>query len=134
MRNILSIVFVTATLLAFGQKQNDLLAMNTFKKISYKSESSVVKIDLRLTPKYKNSNGDNKDKYIALFVAGLVFTTASILEGNGNYGTWTSTPNSTSQYNQTYTTKPFIQQTPRQIMLFVGIGFTLTGGILSLKK
>ena len=55
-------------------------------------------------------------------------TTASILENDGAYGTWTKNPQPGNPYNQTYSTKPFIQQFPRNIMLFVGIGFTLTGG------
>lgn len=135
MKRLLTVIFVMTTMLSFGQ--NDVFAMNTSKgnfSTNYNVEKNTQTIDLKLktTMKYRNSEKD-RSAGLGLLIAGLAFTTAAILEGNGNYGTWSSTPNSTSQYNQTYTTKPFIQQTPRQIMLFVGIGFTLTGGILSIK-
>lgn len=131
MKRLLTIIFAMTTMLSFGQ--NDVFAMNTINKKNFSyNVSSAQTIDLKLNVSYKNPEKD-RTTGVALLIAGLAFTTASILEGNGNYGTWTSTPNSTSQYNQTYTTKPFMQQTPRQIMLFVGIGFTLTGGILSIK-
>lgn len=133
MKRLLILIFVMTTMLSFGQ--NDVFAMNTSKKefTTNYNVGNTQTIDLKLkTIKYKNPEKD-RSAGIGLLIAGLAFTTAAILEGNGNYGTWTSSPNSTSQYNQTYTTKPFIQQTPRQIMLFVGIGFTITGGILSIK-
>lgn len=131
MKRLLTLIFVMTTMLSFGQ--NDVFAMNTTKRNFNTYNVGSQTIDLKLkTTKYRNSEKD-RSAGVGLLIAGLAFTTAAILEGNGNYGTWTSTPNSTSQYNQTYTTKPFMQQTPRQIMLFVGIGFTLTGGILSIK-
>ena len=134
MKRLLTVIFVMATMLSFGQ--NDVFAMNTTKRnfdTDYNVRSTqTIDLKLKTTTKYRNSEKD-RSAGIGLFIAGIAFTTAAILEGNGNYGTWSSTPNSTSQYNQTYTTKPFMQQTPRQIMLFVGIGFTLTGGILSIK-
>ena len=78
-----------------------------------------------MLPKYKQSNTDDRKlTFAVLLVGGLAFTAASILEGNGNYGTWSHTPNSTSQYNMTYSTKPFIQQT-RVIMFGVGVGLSL---------
>ncbi len=134
MKKVLTIIFLLTTMLSFGQ--NDVFAMNITKPKSVvftnTDNSSNYKIDLKINTRYKNESKD-RSAGLGLFIAGLAFTTAAILEGNGNYGTWTRNPNSTSQYNQTYTTKPFMQQTPRQIMLFVGIGFTLTGGILSIK-
>lgn len=87
-----------------------------------------------MLPKYKQNNTDDrKVTFAVLLIGGLAFTAASILEGNGNYGTWSHTPNSTSQYNMTYSTKPFIQQT-RAIMLGVGVGLSLTGVIGLLNK
>lgn len=134
MKRLLTVIFVMTTMLSFGQ--NDVFAMNTPKRnftTNYNVENTqTIDLKLKTTTKYKNSERD-RTAGVGLLIAGLAFTTAAILEGNGNYGTWTHTPNSTSQYNQTYTTKPFMQQTPRQIMLFVGIGFTITGGILSIK-
>ena len=87
-----------------------------------------------MLPKYKQNNTDDrKVTFAVLLIGGLAFTAASILEGNGNYGTWSHTPNSTSQYNMTYSTKPFIQQT-RVIMFGVGVGLSLTGVIGLLSK
>lgn len=88
-------------------------------------------VDLRLgsTKKDKFNPEDRKKAFTVVFLAGLAFTAASILEGDYNYGTYQSSPNKTSNYNTTYVTKPFWQQTPRQIMLCVGIGFTLVGGV-----
>ena len=74
------------------------------------------------------SSSDRRTTGLVLLFAGLAFTTASILENDGAYGTWSNNPQPGNTYNQTYSTKPFIQQFPRNIMLFVGIGFTLTGG------
>ena len=74
------------------------------------------------------SSSDRRTTGLVLLLAGLAFTTASILENDGAYGTWSNNPQPGNTYNQTYSTKPFIQQFPRNIMLFVGIGFTLTGG------
>lgn len=130
MKKLLTLIFVMTTMLSFGQ--NGLLAMNMTKSdFIHKSEFNAQSVNLRM-PKYRNESKD-RSAGVGLIIAGLAFTTAAILEGNGNYGTWTSSPNSTSSYNQTYTTKPFMQQTPRQIMLFVGVGLTISGGILSIK-
>ena len=77
---------------------------------------------------YQRCTSDRRTTGLVLLFAGVAFTTASILENDGAYGTWTKNPQPGNPYNQTYSTKPFIQQFPRNIMLFVGIGFTLTGG------
>ena len=131
MKNLLTIIFLLTTMLSFGQ--TDLLAMNTSKiyfiNTNYSHEN---KIDLRL-PIKKYHDPSDKSSAIAILIGGVAFVTAAILEGDGNYGTWKANPNSTSKYNQTYTTKPFMEQTPRQIMLFVGIGLTITGGALTIR-
>lgn len=90
------------------------------------------KIDLKLSM-YKDKPDNRKLNSNIVMIAGLSFITASILEGNYNYGTWSKTPTSSSPYNQTYTTKPFIQQLPRSIMCFTGVALTLTGGIIRLS-
>ena len=82
---------------------------------------------------YKDKPDNRKLNSNIVMIAGLSFITASILEGNYNYGTWSKTPTSSSPYNQTYTTKPFIQQLPRSIMCFTGVALTLTGGIIRLS-
>lgn len=83
------------------------------------------RIDLKL--KYNNRNPDNrKAGFSALMAGGIAFISASILEGDGNYGTWQANPKPGNPYNFTYTTKPFWQQT-RAIMLSVGIVFTISG-------
>ena len=63
---------------------------------------------------------------ICLVVGGVAFTTAAILENSYNY----TTPTSTGPYNSGYTTKPFYQQTPRNIMFVVGITITISGLIV----
>lgn len=73
------------------------------------------------------SNDNKKNAGICLTVAGVAFTGAAILEGGSQYGTYVSTPNNTSKYNTTYVTPPFWKQTPRNIMLVVGVSLTITG-------
>jgi len=75
----------------------------------------------------------DKSTSVGLVVGGVAFTTAAFLEGPQNYGTWKHNPNSTSQYNMTYVTPSFWQQTPRNIMFVVGITVTITG-LITLKK
>lgn len=115
---------------------SNLKASNDDSLSATKDEYRMIEtrnINLML-PKYKQSNTDDRKlTFAVLLVGGLAFTAASILEGNGNYGTWSHTPNSTSQYNMTYSTKPFIQQT-RAIMFGVGVGLSLTGVIGLLSK
>ncbi len=115
---------------------SNLKASNDDSLSATKDEYRMIEtrnINLML-PKYKQSNTDDRKlTFAVLLVGGLAFTAASILEGNGNYGTWSHTPNSTSQYNMTYSTKPFIQQT-RVIMFGVGVGLSLTGVIGLLSK
>lgn len=128
MKKILTFLFLMTSVISFSQ--NDVFAINTIKekKIINPYEN---KIDLKLI-KYKSETND-KTYGLVLLLGGLAFTAASIIEGDGNYGTWSHNQNSTSQYNMTYKTKPFIEQTPRQIMLFVGLGLTITGGVLSIR-
>ena len=115
---------------------SNLKASNDDSLSATKDEYRMIEtrnINLML-PKYKQSNTDDRKlTFAVLLVGGLAFTAASILEGNGNYGTWSHTPNSTSQYNMTYSTKPFIQQTIA-IMFGVGVGLSLTGVIGLLSK
>lgn len=81
----------------------------------------------------QSTERDNKNG-IVLTTGGVTFTAAAILEGPGNYGTWSHTPNSTSTYNMTYATKPFWQQTPRNIMFVTGLTLTITGLISLASK
>ena len=82
------------------------------------------------TPNYYNQTLDKKTAFDVIFISGIGFMTASLLENSYPYGTY---QNSSSYYNSTYVQKPFWQQTPRQIMFCVGVGFTLVGGIGMVK-
>lgn len=118
---------ITSTTLAY--------AVNMPRTQFYYQPTPYVNLNLNLNRgRDKFNPEDRKKAFTVIFLAGLAFTTASILEGDYNYGTYQSSPNTTSGYSSNYVTKPFWQQTPRQIMLCVGIGFTLVGGIGMVSK
>jgi hypothetical protein len=96
----------------------------------FKKYEPVNKINLHLNASGHNYHEDNSQLGTVFLVGGLAFITAAILEGNANYTTYSNS----GSYHSSSTTKPFWQQTPRQIMLVTGIGFTLTGGLLMIRK
>lgn len=114
-----------------------LLIISINAKAGIGDSSLIFKKDHQIKHKV-NLNMNNIDSYheprdggLVLLISGLVFTTATILEGTIHYGTYLGNgPNSPGPYY----VKPFIQQFPRNIMLFVGIGFTLTGFGMSISK
>ena len=89
-------------------------------------------INLHLNKNMTYNDFNPKSGFFCLFIAGLAFTTAAILEGTVNYGTWQPIPGSPGR--STYVVQNFWSQTPRQIMLCVGIGFTLVGGVGTISK
>lgn len=83
----------------------------------------------------KKSYSDNPNRgrgYVMLF-GGLAFTVAAGLETNNMYMVAT-TPNPSNPSYQVYKPLPFWQQTPRQIMLVVGVSFSITGLIVAFHK
>lgn len=129
MKTIITALFISIASIAFA-KGNDSICDVKSKILLPKSNFNfnTQKINLNIV-KYKDNSSDDKiTSGLILLIAGVAFTTASILENEDAYGTWTKNPQPGNPYNQTWTTKPFIQQFPRNIMLVVGIGFTLTGG------
>jgi hypothetical protein len=129
MKTIITALFISIASIAFA-KGNDSICDVKSKILLPKSNFNfnTQKINLNIV-KYKDNSSDDKITSGLIFlIAGVAFTTASILENEDAYGTWTKNPQPGNPYNQTWTTKPFIQQFPRNIMLVVGIGFTLTGG------
>jgi hypothetical protein len=146
MKKLLTTLLLTVTFLSYSQ--NDSTNKNLYLGVSKQKMDyilcqmvvhparspiyytpTIVDLNINVTKKDKFNPEDRKKAFAVLFLAGLAFTTAAILENDYNYGTYQSSPNKTSNYNTTYVTKPFWQQTPRQIMLCVGIGFTLVGGV-----
>jgi len=123
-----SALYATATSLTY--------VINTPRPQLYYQPTPYVNLRINTVSNANNryDSDDRKKAFTVLFLSGLAFTTAAILEGDYNYGTYQSSPNTTSGYNTTYTTKSFWQQTPRQIMLCVGVGFTLVGGIGMVSK
>ena len=124
-------------------KKNDVFCLNnTIKTIGYTintprlqtyyQPTTYVSVNLRLS---KSQSGGYKDEdtrktaFVCLLLSGLAFTTAAILEGGTQYGTWQPNPQPGNPYNYTYVTPPVWQQTPRNIMFVIGVGFTLTGTI-----
>lgn len=69
-------------------------------------------------------NGDNSQVGLTLTISGVAFTGAAFLETGYMYGTYTA-PMGTP--NAQYVIPPFWQQTPRNVMLVVGVGLTATG-------
>lgn len=136
MKKLLIILLSVLTYSSYSQVDSTnryLLCSNVTKTIKYTFNTPrvykpITYVNLNLH-KDKFSHEDKKKAFAVLFLAGLAFTTASALENDGAYGTYQSSPNKTSNYNSTYTTKPFWQQTPRQIMMCLGIGFTIVGGV-----
>ena len=124
MKTIITLLLLSITSIVIGRGDS----INIFKsKPVYNLNTQKINLKL-IMYKDNSSSNDIKTGGLILMVAGVVFTTASILEGNYNYGTWSKNPQPGNSYNQTYKTKPFIQQFPRNIMLVAGVGLTLTGG------
>lgn len=120
---ILSILSLTGFSQSDSTKKNDVLCLNTTVRVigytlntprlqTYYQPTPYVGVNLHLTPKssYNYTDQDTRrNTFLGIFVAGLAFTSASILE-SGDF-------------------KIYQGETARQIMLGVGIAFTLTGGI-----
>lgn len=82
-------------------------------------------------------NSDSqRNSGLVMTVGGVAFTTAAILEGGYSYGTNVVTKPATANSSQqvSYVTPPFWKQTPRNIMLVVGVTLTMTGLITALSK
>lgn len=86
------------------------------------------------TRKRVSYSSDSKNNGLVLALGGAALTVAGFLEGPGNYGTWTSNPKPGNSYNYTYSTPNFWKQTPRQIMVCVGVSLTITGLAIQSKK
>lgn len=130
MKTIITALFISIASIAFA-KGNDSICDVKSKILLPKSNFNlnIQKINLNIV-KYKD-NSSSDDKIISgliLMLGGIAFTTASIIQNDDAYGTWTKNPQPGNPYNQTYKTKPFFEQFPRNIMFVVGVGFTLTGG------
>ena len=124
MKTIITVLFFSITSIVIARRDS----INIFKsKPEYNFNTQKINLKL-IMYKDNSSSNDIKTGGLILMVAGLAFTTSSIIEGNYNYGTWSKNPQPGNSYNQTYSTKPFIQQFPRNIMLVAGIGFTIAGG------
>ena len=119
MKYKLTIIFLMITLLSFSQGT------------SVRKDNVLHKINLNL-PDIKSSNQVDNSGYVAILF-GVALTTACILEGNSNYGTYVSTPTSSNPKQTTYVVPGFFKQSPRQLMLLVGVGFTIAGGVMILK-
>jgi len=79
-----------------------------------------------------NSFAQSKKHYskhsegIAMTLGGTAFTVAAILEGGSQYGTYKPVQNGKNT-NSVLVIPPFLTQTPRNIMFFVGVSLTVTG-------
>ena len=129
MKKTLTILLLSVTSVIFAKGNDSIFDIKSpilFSKSNF--NYNTQKINLKMSMYKDNSSDDKITSGLILLIAGVAFTTASILENEDAYGTWTKNPQPGNPYNQTWTTKPFIQQFPRNIMLVVGIGFTITGG------
>ncbi len=134
MKKIATIIFIMTTLLSFGLTKD---SIKTSSMLVIKSPTKIYnplqldRIDLKL--KSKSSSRSNEDKaFLTLFISGIAFTTAAILEGSYGYGTWKG--GNIGNPKSTYVIPNFWSQTPRQIMMVVGVGMTVTGGVLTFRK
>jgi len=90
---------------------------------------STLLFSLTTKAQFKYSDSDRKEKGWVITTAGLSFTTAAILETSYQYGTYQKD----NTGKEVYYIKEFFKQTPRQIMLVVGVSMTITG-LFTLKN
>lgn len=132
MKKILTILIFTLVSNLVLAKSDSLLfktLRTEFKTATFDmrvKQSQQINLRLDMSPKYKDKySSDYKATGACLLIAGLAFTTASILEGGSQYGTYK--PSNNNVNTQTYVIPPFYQQQPRFTMFLVGIGFSLGG-------
>lgn len=101
----------------------------TNQKFGMRLDQSFKPINLRLSTTSYKPEGDYRTEFVVMLIAGVAMTTASILEGGYQYGTYSGPSNS-----GTYTIPPFWNQTPRQILFCTGISFTITGTIGTIRN
>jgi hypothetical protein len=75
-------------------------------------------------PRFDNTK---KEIGIVMTVSGVALTGAAILEGGSQYGTYVNVTAPNGAILSKYVTPPIWEQTPRNLMLVVGVGFTITG-------
>ena len=129
MKKTLIILLLSVTSVVFAKGNDSIFDIKSpilFSKSNF--NYNTQNINLKMSMYKESSSSDQRTTGLVLLFAGVAFTTSSILENDGAYGTWSKNPQPGNSYNQTYKTKPFIQQFPRNIMLVVGVGLTLTGG------
>lgn len=90
-------------------------AINMPRPQVYYQPTPYINLNLGLKNGIYGRDIDSKTTFTVLFVSGLAFTAASLLEDPYSYDS-------------------FWQQTPRQIMFCVGVGLTLGGGIGMIKS
>lgn len=112
-----------------------LLISSLFLKSSFAEEPQLnlrvqnnhPKINLNLP---KIIQDDRGTLGMALLFSGFALVAGSILEGDLNY--------TTAYYNSNgkliRDTKPFLEQTPRQILFFTGTAITITGLYISIDE
>ncbi len=112
---LLSCVCVKSQSLKFSEsKTEQVFALNNKKLPSndfIERTKTQTKIDLKL-PSNFTGDDDKRLSGVVLLVSGIAFTTAGIL-GDG---------------------ETIEGDVPRQVMLGVGVGFTLIGGVITLRK
>ena len=120
MKNILIILIALVTFNVNAQNTESILFKKTkteqiFAMNTVKSPIKTESIDLKLSvpQRYREPN-EMRTTGLAIFLGGIAFTTAAILE-SGDF-------------------KIYQGETARQIMLGVGIGLTITGGVISIKN
>ena len=99
------------SLLFTNPKVDHVFAMNTVKNTM--SVTPMIDLNLSIPRKYRESNY-LRETGLGIFLGGIAFTSAAILE-SGDF-------------------KIYQGETARQIMLGVGIGLTITGGLISIKN
>jgi hypothetical protein len=93
MKTIITALFISISSIAFA-KGNDSICDVKSKILLPKSNFNfnTQKINLNIV-KYKDNSSDDKiTSGLILLIAGVAFTTASIIENEDAYGTWTKNP------------------------------------------
>ncbi len=130
MKHLLTFLLALTTHLSFCEGDpNKFPKFDDNKSLLLKSNEH--KIDLHLKSNSLRVDDDWKTSGACLLIAGLAFTTAAILEGNANYGTYV---NGSKPFTTTYVTPPLHRQQPRFTMLLVGGGLTIGGFSLIVGK
>ena len=96
----------------------------------------VLSLQSQAQNRTRMSDPERKGTGITLMIAGVGITTAALLETGTNYGSYVYTPSTSPSNNGTYNyvIPPIWKQTPRNLVLMVGVSLTITGLLTTIRN